>query len=88
MEEVMKSSAWFDESEDELVRELLDDESPFFFLPEEKNQSTPSPTNERTVNQFISKVYSGPSIQDIEDALSMTSRKDQSLAVSQARFEV
>ncbi|KAJ6747079.1 WRKY TRANSCRIPTION FACTOR PROTEIN 1-RELATED [Salix koriyanagi] len=88
MEEVMKSSAWFDESEDELVRELLDDESPFFFLPEEKNQSTPSPTTEQTINQFISKVYSGPSIQDIEDALSMTSRKDQSQAVSQARISL
>ncbi|KAG5242996.1 WRKY transcription factor [Salix suchowensis] len=88
MEEVMKSSAWFDESEDELVRELLDDESPFFFLPEEKNQSTPSPTSEQTINQFISKVYSGPSIQDIEDALSMTSRKDQSQAVSQARISL
>ena len=89
MEEVIKSSSWFDhESEDELVRELLDDESPFFFLPKEKNQSKPSPANEQTINQLISKVYSGPTIQDIEDALSMSSREDQSQAVSQARFEV
>nr|AEK12776.1 WRKY32 [(Populus tomentosa x Populus bolleana) x Populus tomentosa] len=89
MEEVIKSSTWFDhESEDELVRELLDDESPFFFLPKEKNQSKPSPANEQTINQLISKVYSGPTIQDIENALSMSSREDQSQAVSQARISL
>jgi hypothetical protein len=89
MEEVIKSSTWFDhESEDELVRELLDDESPFFFLSKETNQSKPSPTNEQTINQLTSKVYSGPTIQDIENALSMSIREDQSQAVSQARFEV
>ncbi|CAK7342846.1 unnamed protein product [Dovyalis caffra] len=88
MEEVIKSSTWFHESEDELVRELLEDESPFFFLPEEENQSKPSSTNEQTINQLISRVYSGPTIQDLENALSMTSRKDQSQAVSEARISL
>lgn len=92
MEGEVISSSWFSESEeDELVRELLDDVSPFFFLPEERNQSkaaSPTPRNEEAMNQLISKVYSGPTKQDIENALSMTSRRDQPQPVSQARFSL
>ncbi|KAL5549880.1 hypothetical protein UlMin_000056 [Ulmus minor] len=49
-------------SEEELVRELLDDESPLFLAQQETINTTPSnPT-----------IYSGPTIQDIENALSLT----------------
>ncbi|KAJ6968689.1 WRKY transcription factor [Populus alba x Populus x berolinensis] len=92
MEGEVNSSSWFSESEeDELVRELLDDASPFFFLPEERNQSKAAslpPRNEEAMNQLISKVYSGPTMQDIENDLSMTSRRDQPQPVSQARYTV
>ncbi|KAL3569601.1 hypothetical protein D5086_029491 [Populus alba] len=92
MEGEVNSSSWFSESEeDELVRELLDDASPFFFLPEERNQSKAAslpPRNEEAMNQLISKVYSGPTMQDIENDLSMTSRRDQPQPVSQARFSL
>lgn len=84
----LKAASCYDGSEDELVRELLDDESPFFLIPEETIESKPSPTNKQTINQLISTVYSGPTIQDIENALFMTGRQDQSQAVSQARFEL
>ncbi|KAL9336757.1 hypothetical protein Peur_071245 [Populus x canadensis] len=92
MEGEVNGSSWFSESEeDELVRELLDDVSPFFFLPEERNRSkaaSPTPRNEEAMNKLISKVYSGPTMQDIENALSMTSRRDQPQPVSQARFSL
>lgn len=55
-----------EEAEEELiVRELLDDESPFFVLP--NTQSKSQITN---FNALISKVYSGPTLVDIENALS------------------
>jgi hypothetical protein len=60
-------------------------------LPEDRNQSkaaSPTPRNEEAMNQLISKVYSGPTKQDIENALSMTSRRDQPQPVSQARFGI
>lgn len=49
--------------EDELVKELLDDESPFFMVHQTKESSS-----NITVNSPL--VYSGPTVQDIESALS------------------
>ena len=78
---------WLDGSEDELVRELLDDESPFFFLPQETIQAKSKTSQEEATERLISTVYSGPRIEDIENALSVTTWKDQSQAQQQTRFE-
>ncbi|KAK1312383.1 putative WRKY transcription factor 49 [Acorus calamus] len=56
------------DDEDELVRELLDDESPFLILPR-----PPSESEESQLNKLISTVYSGPTLEDIERALSINS---------------
>ena len=78
---------WSDGSEDELVRELLDNQSPFFVIPSENtNESKTSHLNEEALNRLISTVYSGPTIGDIENALSVTTRTDQHQQLSQARF--
>lgn len=80
---------WSDGSEDELVRELLDNQSPFFVIPSENtNESKTSPLNEEALNRLISTVYSGPTIGDIENALSVTTRTDQHQQLSQARISV
>ncbi|GAV76569.1 WRKY domain-containing protein [Cephalotus follicularis] len=87
MEEM--NATWSDGSEDELVRELLDDESPFFLLPEEViNEPKPSPSSDRTINKLMSTLYSGPTINDIENALLVTNHKDQSQELSQARLSL
>ncbi|KAK1298042.1 putative WRKY transcription factor 49 [Acorus calamus] len=57
-----------DGNEDELVRELLDDESPFLIL-----LRPPSESEESQLNRLISTVYSGPTLEDIESALSINS---------------
>ncbi|KAE8696575.1 putative WRKY transcription factor 43 [Hibiscus syriacus] len=60
-----------DGSDDGLVRELLDNESPFFVV----SQGT-----------MPSNVYSGPRIQDIEHALSVSNWKDVPQAQEQTRI--
>ncbi|XWS43734.1 hypothetical protein CRYUN_Cryun16bG0129100 [Craigia yunnanensis] len=77
---------WFDGSEDELVTELLDDESPFFVLPQETIQAKSKTSEEEAAKRLISTVYSGPRIEDIENALSVTTWKDQSQAQQQTRI--
>ncbi|XVF55262.1 hypothetical protein PTKIN_Ptkin06aG0023000 [Pterospermum kingtungense] len=79
---------WFDGSEDELVRELLDDESPFFVLPRETNiQAKSKDSEEEATKRLISSLYSGPRIEDIENALSVTTWKGQySEAQQRTRF--
>lgn len=79
---------WSDVSEEELVRELLDDQSPFFVLPEKTTEPKTNAFNEDAINRLISTVYSGPTIGDIENALSVTTpRKDHQLQeLSQARL--
>ncbi|KAK4583638.1 hypothetical protein RGQ29_026391 [Quercus rubra] len=88
MEEVMHT--WSDGLEDELVRELLDNQSPFFVLPESTTElKTSSPFDEETINRFISTVYSGPTIGDIENALSVTNpNMDQPQQLPQARISM
>ncbi|KAL5809298.1 hypothetical protein ACOSQ3_029989 [Xanthoceras sorbifolium] len=86
-------SSWF---EDELVRELLDDETPLFVLPEEETTSEAKSTSSNDheaaviVNRLTSTVYSGPTIDDMENALSVTTtHKDQfSQSLSQARISL
>ncbi|KAF5940847.1 hypothetical protein HYC85_022014 [Camellia sinensis] len=53
--EELKTSTWSDGSEDDLVRELLDDESPFLVAPHEMmimSQYNSSPSNESAINQI------------------------------------
>lgn len=80
-------ATWSDGSEEELVRELLDNETPFFVLPEAALQSQMSVSNEDSVvNRFIPTVYSGPTIKDIETALSVTTGTIQPQELSPARL--
>ncbi|XP_044462142.1 probable WRKY transcription factor 49 isoform X2 [Mangifera indica] len=82
-----EKASWF---EDELVRELYDDETPLFVLPQEATEpKSSSAANEETVNRLTSAVYSGPTIEDIENALSLTAQNDQySEALSKARISL
>ncbi|XVF76653.1 hypothetical protein PTKIN_Ptkin13bG0283800 [Pterospermum kingtungense] len=75
-----------DSSEDELVRELLDDESPFFVLPHETVQAKSKTSQDEAAKRLIPTVYSGPRVEDIENALSVTTWKDQSLPQQQTRI--
>lgn len=93
-EEIIGSSigAWSssDGSEEELVRELLDDVSPFFLIQEESTEfKKSSPQNEEVSDDHYrfnpAAVYSGPTIEDIENALSVTARKIQPQELSPAR---
>ncbi|KAG2690602.1 hypothetical protein I3760_09G194400 [Carya illinoinensis] len=90
MEEVMAAMWTTDRLEDELVRELLDNQSPFFVLPAEKIGSStkepytrstthddPDHQHEEDINRLISNAYSGPTIEDIENVLSLTTSEDQ-----------
>ncbi|KAM6550970.1 hypothetical protein CsatB_000778 [Cannabis sativa] len=76
--------------EDELVRELLDDVSPFFVVQEDEshynqhellslldNDDTISSSSSDEIVMKINsaKVYSGPTLEDIENALCVTSPK-------------
>ncbi|KAG8376913.1 hypothetical protein BUALT_Bualt09G0113600 [Buddleja alternifolia] len=56
-------------TEDELVKELLDDVSPFFIVPQHEMESYLSPSNDPGL---LSSTYSGPRIEEIESALSFT----------------
>ncbi|KAK6231402.1 hypothetical protein SCA6_001475 [Theobroma cacao] len=80
-----QEKAWFDGSEDELVRELLDDETPFFVLPQETVQPESKTSEEEATKRLLSTLYSGPRIEDIENALSVPTWKDQSQAQEQTR---
>lgn len=60
--------------EEELVRELLDDKSPFILLPT-NSESEPEREMVPDLGQSLSRVlYSGPTIEDIENALSVSHR--------------
>ncbi|XP_068317328.1 probable WRKY transcription factor 49 [Pyrus communis] len=88
MEESM-AATWSDWSEEELVRELLDNDSPLFVLPEEAVQSrAASVFGKEAINRFIPNVYSGPTIQDIEAALSVTTGTVQPQELPNARLSL
>ncbi|KAG6693037.1 hypothetical protein I3843_10G138300 [Carya illinoinensis] len=84
MEEL--TATWPDGLEDELVRELLDNQSPFFLLPE----MTTETAEDAIMNGLISTspVYSESTIsEDLEDAFSATTSKDhQHQELSQPRI--
>lgn len=72
MEEVDESEAgWFDGSVEELIHELLDDQSPLFLRPEVPEPQEAA-SQKSVINKLISSVYSGPTIGDIQSALSMS----------------
>ncbi|KAI4354515.1 hypothetical protein L6164_003368 [Bauhinia variegata] len=75
MEEIMATNSWSDGSEDELIRELLDDQSPLVMLQEEPVELNTRLSTREDINRFISTVYSGPTIADIENALTVTNQK-------------
>ncbi|KAF8396801.1 hypothetical protein HHK36_018434 [Tetracentron sinense] len=82
---------WSDGFEDELVRELFDDESPLFVLPPETNEPEPSLLPEPATNWLVPTIYSGPTIEDFENALSATSGSnefEEGRRISQARITI
>lgn len=82
MEEVMAS--WSEGSEEEeLVRELLDDGSPLLVLSQEAIQN---PITKPSSTHFLSNIYSGPTISDIENALSLTNHRDHFPPLSSPRY--
>ena len=88
MEEVM--ATWSEGSEDDdLVRELLHDESPLLMLPQEAIEPpiTNSSSSDHAFNKLLSNIYSGPTISDIENALSVTNQRDHFPPLSSARYK-
>ncbi|BAT84473.1 hypothetical protein LR48_Vigan03g141000 [Vigna angularis] len=89
MEEVM--ATWSEGSEeDELVRELLDDGSPLLMVPQEpiQNPITKPSSTHHAFNSFLSNIYSGPTISDIENALSVTNQGDHFPPLSSPRVSI
>ncbi|XP_020237283.1 probable WRKY transcription factor 49 isoform X2 [Cajanus cajan] len=90
MEEVM--ATWSEGPEDDdLVRELLDDVSPLLVVPEDAITQPPNNTkkassSDQAFNRFMSNIYSGPTISDIENALSVTNQREHFPQLSSARF--
>ncbi|XP_059306959.1 probable WRKY transcription factor 49 [Lycium ferocissimum] len=83
-EEGLIKNSW--SYEDELIKELLDDESPFILAPQEYSTSTSCPSSSN--NSLVTKssiVHSGPNIDDTESGLSVTSHGVQSHDISHAR---
>lgn len=61
--------------EEDILRELLDDQFPFFLVPKSDASSAQLEkvsSRETVINKLISKVYSGPTLGDIESALGST----------------
>ncbi|KAL7169891.1 hypothetical protein ACSBR2_034855 [Camellia fascicularis] len=87
--EELKTSTWSDGSEDDLVRELLDDESPFLVAPHEMmimNQYNSSPSNESAINQLVSVEQT---IDDIDNGLPVTNcKRNLHPDMSQARISI
>ncbi|XP_028783400.1 probable WRKY transcription factor 49 [Neltuma alba] len=74
MEEAVMAAYSSDGSEEEdLLRELLDYNYPF-----SSTEATDTIRSASTINSFISNIYSGPTISDIESALSFTNHKQHS----------
>lgn len=89
MEKIM-SSNWSED--DELLSELLVDESPLLMLPHERvsevtNLSHDS-SKDQAFNRFISNIYSGPTISDIENALLVTNHSNQFQQISSTRVSI
>ncbi|CAL5192111.1 unnamed protein product [Lathyrus oleraceus] len=94
MEKVM-SSSWSEQGseDDELLRELLDDETPLFMLPQERvnevsNNMSHDSSKDQPFNRFISNIYSGPTISDIENALFVTNQRETFPQISSTRVSI
>jgi hypothetical protein len=91
MEKVMTSN-WSEGSEHhELLRDLLVDESPLLMLPqvttnEVTNTSHDDSSKDQIFNRFISNIYSGPTISDIENALLVTNHSNHFQQISSTRY--
>lgn len=68
--------------DDELLRELLVDESPLQVTNTSHDFSKDQP-----FNRFISNIYSGPTISDIENALLVTNHSNHFQQISSTRYE-
>lgn len=91
MEEVVMTTSWSEGSEDDdLVRELLDDGSPLLIEPPNTTTKLASSSDDQdqAFNRFISNIYSGPTISDIENALSVTNQRDHFPQLSSARYKM
>ncbi|XP_061354242.1 probable WRKY transcription factor 49 [Gastrolobium bilobum] len=88
MEEVM--ATWSNESEDDLVRELIDEESSLLMLQEEATTepNTNASLSDQAFNRFISNINSGPTITDIENALSVTKQREHFQQLSSTRVSI
>ncbi|KAK3034278.1 hypothetical protein RJ639_032213 [Escallonia herrerae] len=86
MEELtaITTNTWSHGYEDELVKELLDDESPLVIQPQVIMDSSLSPPSESPLHRLMSNLYSGPTIEEIESALLVTSHQNYSEELSQA----
>ncbi|KAI3750402.1 hypothetical protein L2E82_21037 [Cichorium intybus] len=69
----LEACNWSQGFEDDLLREILCEESPFVLLPQEIATDS---SNTNSVNNFISSIYSGPTITDIGKALLASSYTD------------
>lgn len=85
MEEL--KTIWPNALGDELVKELLDIESTFP-VPQEIFGLQSGNSAEAANDQFTSALCSGPTIQDIESAPSVTLEKILSKVLPQARFDI
>lgn len=62
---------------------LDDDGSPFLMQPEPNNTIIRAVSRDQAFNyRFISNIYSGPTISDIENALSVTTNKTEHFSAS------
>lgn len=84
------TTSWSEGSEDDdLVRELLDDGSPLLIEPPNTTtKASSSDDQDQAFNKFISNIYSGPTISDIENALSVTNQRDHFPQLSSARYKM
>ncbi|GKV29971.1 hypothetical protein SLEP1_g38843 [Rubroshorea leprosula] len=88
-----ENDAWFDRFGDEgLVSDLLDDQSPFFMLAQESTDYVQGSSNieEADTNRLMATTYSGPRVEDVENALSsVTTTEDQNQQLlQQARISL
>lgn len=80
----LESTNWPSSCADEMIRQLLDNN---YLRPEYVTESSSGDPNDSPINQLMYEIYSGPTIEDIESAVSRTdcNMKIQPEDVSQNR---
>ncbi|KAK6942975.1 WRKY domain [Dillenia turbinata] len=87
MEEI--KALWSSGSEDEFWRELLSNDSSTLNQPRESTESNSTHSTEFLINRLLSNAYSGPTLEDFENALSSASKKIETVKeFRQARFSI